>query len=179
MQDPIVTVVGAGLAGCECSWQLARRGIPVRLFEMRPERFTPAHHTADFAELVCSNSLRSDELTNAVGLLKEEMRRLDSLIMRAADKNRVAAGGALAVDREGFARDITDTLTHHPLVEVVREEVTEIPFGTVVLACGPVCSDAISQRIMELCPDADLHFYDAVADAGERRHGKRLSGLPL
>ena len=163
MQDPIVTVVGAGLAGCECSWQLARRGIPVRLFEMRPERFTPAHRTADFAELVCSNSLRSDELTNAVGLLKEEMRRLDSLIMRAADKNRVAAGGALAVDREGFARDITDTLTHHPLVEVVREEVTVIPSGTVVLACGPVCSDAISQRIMELCPDADLHFYDAVA----------------
>ena len=127
MQDQMVTVVGAGLAGSECAWQLAKRGIPVRLFEMRPGRFTPAHHTADFAELVCSNSLRSDELTNAVGLLKEEMRRLDSLIMRSADKNRVAAGGALAVDREGFARDITETLTCHPLVEVVREEVTEIP----------------------------------------------------
>ena len=164
MQDQKVTIVGAGLAGSECAWQLVKRGIPVRLYEMRPQRFTPAHHTADFAELVCSNSLRSDELSNAVGLLKEEMRRLDSLIMRSADKNRVAAGGALAVDREGFARDITETLTAHSLVEVVREEVTEIPSsGTVVMACGPVCSDAISDRIMELCPDADLHFYDAVA----------------
>ncbi|MBR4473779.1 MAG: methylenetetrahydrofolate--tRNA-(uracil(54)-C(5))-methyltransferase (FADH(2)-oxidizing) TrmFO [Oscillospiraceae bacterium] len=164
MIDQKVTVVGAGLAGSECAWQLVRRGIPVRLYEMRPQRFTPAHHTGDFAELVCSNSLRSDELSNAVGLLKEEMRRLDSLIMRSADKNRVAAGGALAVDREGFARDITETLIRHPLVEVIREEVTEIPpSGTVVLACGPVCSDAISAKIMELCPDADLHFYDAVA----------------
>ena len=107
---PFVTVVGAGLAGSECAWQLAKRGIPVRLYEMRPERFTPAHHTADFAELVCSNSLRSDELSNAVGLLKAEMRRMDSLIMRAADHNRVAAGGALAVDRVAFSREITETL---------------------------------------------------------------------
>ena len=163
MQHQTVTVVGAGLAGSECAWQLAKRGIPVRLYEMRPRRFSPAHHTDDFAELVCSNSLRSDELTNAVGLLKEEMRRLDSLIMRSADRNRVAAGGALAVDREAFARDITDCLTGHPLIEVIREEVTEIPEGITVLACGPLCSDAISARIASLCPDSDLHFFDAVA----------------
>ncbi|MBQ9662485.1 MAG: methylenetetrahydrofolate--tRNA-(uracil(54)-C(5))-methyltransferase (FADH(2)-oxidizing) TrmFO [Oscillospiraceae bacterium] len=158
-----VTVVGAGLAGSECAWQLARRGIPVRLYEMRPEHSTPAHHTADFAELVCSNSLRSDELSNAVGLLKAEMRRMDSLIMRAADHNRVAAGGALAVDRTAFSREITGTLESHPLVEIVREEVTEIPQGVAVIASGPLSSDAITRKITELCPEFDLHFYDAVA----------------
>ena len=158
-----ITVVGAGLAGSECAWQLANRGIPVRLYEMRPQRLTPAHHTGDFAELVCSNSLRSDELSNAVGLLKEEMRRLNSLVLQSADNNRVAAGGALAVDREGFSREITARLEQHPLVAVVREEVTEIPPGVTVIASGPLSSDAIVERIAELCPDSDLHFYDAVA----------------
>ena len=159
-----VPVIGAGLAGSECAWQLANRGIPVRLYEMRPERLTPAHHTGDFGELVCSNSLRSDELTNAVGLLKEEMRRLDSLILSAAEHHRVAAGGALAVDREGFSREITERLSAHPNVEVIREEVTELPEeGPVVVASGPLSSDAIAGRIAALCPDSDLHFYDAVA----------------
>ena len=158
-----IAVVGAGLAGSECAWQLANRGISVRLYEMRPERSTPAHHTAGFAELVCSNSLRSDELTNAVGLLKEEMRRLNSLIMQCADHNRVAAGGALAVDREGFSREVTERLTAHPLVTVVREEVTEIPDGITVIASGPLSSDAIAEKIAVLCPGSDLHFYDAVA----------------
>ena len=158
-----VTVLGAGLAGSECAWQLARRGIRVRLVEMKPEKMTPAHKSPWFGELVCSNSLRSDELSNAVGLLKEEMRRLDSLIMRAADENRVPAGGALAVDREGFARSITRALEEHPNIEILREEATEIPEGTVVVATGPLSSDAIAERIAELCPDSDLHFYDAVA----------------
>ena len=158
-----VTVVGAGLAGSECAWQLAERGIPVTLCEMRPERFTPAHHTPDFAELVCSNSLRSDELSNAVGLLKAEMRRMNSLVMRSADHNRVAAGGALAVDRTAFSREITEALEQHPLVTVVRKEVTEIPDGITVIASGPLSSDAITRRITELCPEFDLHFYDAVA----------------
>ena len=158
-----VTVIGAGLAGSECAWQLARRGIPVTLIEMKPERFSPAHHSEYFAELVCSNSLRSDELTNAVGLLKEEMRRLDSLIMRSADLNRVAAGGALAVDRVGFARTITETLQAHPNVRIVRKEAVEIPEGEVVIASGPLSSDAITEKIAELCPSFDLHFFDAVA----------------
>ena len=157
-----VTVVGAGLAGSECAWQLAERGIPVTLCEMRPERYTPAHHTPDFAELVCSNSLRSDELSNAVGLLKAEMRRMNSLVMRSADHNRVAAGGALAVDRTAFSREITEALEQHPLVTVVRKEVTEIPDGITVIASGPLSSDAITRRITELCPEFDLHFYDAV-----------------
>lgn len=160
---PSVTVVGAGLAGSECAWQLARRGISVNLYEMRPTRLTPAHHTGDFGELVCSNSLRSDELTNAVGLLKAEMRRLDSLIMKSADHNRVAAGGALAVDREGFAREITERIEQHPNITVLREEVTAIPEGTVVIASGPLSSDRIAAEIARLCPDSDLHFYDAVA----------------
>ena len=158
-----VTVLGAGLAGSECAWQLAKRGIPVRLVEMKPGKMTPAHKSPWFGELVCSNSLRSDELSNAVGLLKEEMRRLDSLIMRAADENRVPAGGALAVDREGFSRSITRALEEQPNIQIVREEATEIPEGTVVIATGPLSSDAIAEKIAELCPDSDLHFYDAVA----------------
>ncbi|MCR5137579.1 MAG: methylenetetrahydrofolate--tRNA-(uracil(54)-C(5))-methyltransferase (FADH(2)-oxidizing) TrmFO [Oscillospiraceae bacterium] len=158
-----VTVVGAGLAGSECAWQLAKRGISVRLCEMKPARFSPAHHSEQFAELVCSNSLRGDELSNAVGLLKEEMRRLDSLILQSADHNRVAAGGALAVDREAFSREITDTLCTHPNISVVRGEVTEIPEGTVIIASGPLSSDAITGRITALCPDFNLHFFDAVA----------------
>ena len=158
-----VTVLGAGLAGSECAWQLVKRGIPVRLVEMKPGKMTPAHTSPWFGELVCSNSLRSDELSNAVGLLKEEMRRLGSLIMESADRNRVAAGGALAVDREGFSRSITERLRSHPLVEVVEAEATEIPDGTVIIATGPLSSDAIAEKIAALCPESDLHFYDAVA----------------
>ena len=158
-----VTVLGAGLAGSECAWQLARRGISVRLVEMKPGKMTPAHSSPYFAELVCSNSLRSDELSNAVGLLKAEMRRMGSLIMESADKNKVAAGGALAVDREGFSRYITDKLAAHPDVEIVAEEATDIPDGEVVIATGPLSSDAIAERIAALCPGSDLHFYDAVA----------------
>ncbi|MDY4488511.1 MAG: methylenetetrahydrofolate--tRNA-(uracil(54)-C(5))-methyltransferase (FADH(2)-oxidizing) TrmFO [Candidatus Limivicinus sp.] len=158
-----VTVLGAGLAGSECAWQLARRGVRVRLVEMKPNKMTPAHSSPLFAELVCSNSLRSDELSNAVGLLKAEMRKMGSLIMASADKNRVAAGGALAVDREGFSRTITEKLRSHPNVEIIQAEATEIPEGEVVVATGPLSSDAIAEKIAGLCPDSDLHFYDAVA----------------
>ena len=158
-----VTVLGAGLAGSECAWQLAKRGIRVRLWEMKPEKMSPAHQSPYFGELVCSNSLRSDELTNAVGLLKAEMRAMDSLIMASADANKVAAGGALAVDREGFARQITVTLEQHPNVEIIRKEALDIPDGEVVIATGPLSSDAIAEKIAALCPDSDLHFYDAVA----------------
>ena len=158
-----VTVLGAGLAGSECAWQLARRGVRVRLVEMKPNKMTPAHSSPLFAELVCSNSLRSDELSNAVGLLKAEMRKMGSLIMASADKNRVAAGGALAVDREGFSRTITEKLRSHPNVEIIQAEAREIPEGEVVIATGPLSSDAIAEKIAALCPDSDLHFYDAVA----------------
>ena len=158
-----VTVLGAGLAGSECCWQLASRGIRVKLVEMKPHKMSPAHVSADFAELVCSNSLRSDELTNAVGLLKAEMRKMGSLIMYSADLNRVAAGGALAVDRVGFARTITERIRSHPNVEVVEAEADAIPEGEVVVATGPLSSDAIADAIAALCPDSDLHFYDAVA----------------
>ena len=158
-----VTVLGAGLAGSECAWQLAKRGIKVRLVEMKPNKMSPAHTSPYFGELVCSNSLRSDELSNAVGLLKAEMRAMGSLIMESADANKVAAGGALAVDREGFAKYITDKLREHENVEIVEAEATEIPEGQVVIATGPLSSDAIAERIAELCPQSDLHFYDAVA----------------
>ena len=158
-----VTVLGAGLAGSECAWQLAKRGIPVRLVEMKPLKKSPAHSSDYFAELVCSNSLRSDELTNAVGLLKEEMRRLGSLILESADLHRVAAGGALAVDRVGFSRTITERLQALPNVQIVHAEADVIPEGEVVVATGPLSSDAIADRIAALCPESDLHFYDAVA----------------
>ena len=158
-----VTVVGAGLAGCEAAWQLARRGVRVRLCEMKPEKKTPAHVSDDFAELVCSNSLRSDELSNAVGLLKEELRRLDSLILRCADAHRVPAGGALAVDREAFAAMVTAEIKGEPLIELVPGEVTDIPEGETVIASGPLTSEALSAAIAEKCPDSDLHFYDAAA----------------
>ena len=157
-----ITVLGAGLAGSECAWQLAERGVRVRLVEMKPAKKTPAHVSPFFGELVCSNSLRSDELTNAVGLLKAEMRAMGSLIMQSADQNRVAAGGALAVDREGFARTITERLRAHPKIEIVEAEATEIPEGDVVVATGPLSSDAIAEKIAALCPGS-LHFYDAVA----------------
>ncbi len=158
-----VSVLGAGLAGSECAWQLAKRGIPVRLIEMKPCKMTPAHSSPFFGELVCSNSLRSDELTNAVGLLKAEMRSLGSLIMESADANRIAAGGALAVDRTGFASYITERLRAHSCIEVISAEADEIPEGKTVIATGPLSSDAIAKRIAELCPESDLHFYDAVA----------------
>ena len=158
-----VTVLGAGLAGSECAWQLAKRGIKVRLYEMKPAKMTPAHTSEYFAELVCSNSLRSDELTNAVGLLKAEMRKMGSLIMESADTNKVAAGGALAVDREGFARYITEKLRACDNIEIVPEEAAEFPEGECIVATGPLTSDALADKIASLCGGEGLHFYDAVA----------------
>ena len=159
-----VTVAGAGLAGSEAAWQLAERGIHVRLYEMKPEKMTPAHHSPNFAELVCSNSLRSDELTNAVGLLKEELRELGSLVMRCADAHRVAAGGALAVDREGFSAAVTEAIRSHPNIEVIAEEVTDIPAGEVIVASGPLTSDVLAEKLAALSgEDAPLHFFDAAA----------------
>ena len=158
-----VTVFGAGLAGCECAWQLAKRGVEVRLYEMKPNKMTPAHSSEYFAELVCSNSLRSDELTNAVGLLKAEMRKMGSLIMESADKNRVAAGGALAVDREGFSKYITEKIKSCPNIELVSEEATDFPEGELVVATGPLTSDALAEKLEKLCNCSGLHFYDAVA----------------
>ena len=158
-----VWVIGAGLAGSEAAWQLARRGVPVRLIEMRPVRMTEAHQTSGFAELVCSNSLRNASLETAVGVLKEEMRRLGSLIIAAADRARVPAGGALAVDREGFSRAITDTLCAHPMVEVVREEVAAIPDGVGVIASGPLTSAALGDQLNRLIGPRNLYFYDAIA----------------
>jgi methylenetetrahydrofolate--tRNA-(uracil-5-)-methyltransferase len=160
-----VNVVGAGLAGSEAAWQLARRGIKVRLYEMRPINNTPAHHTDKFGELVCSNSLRSNQLENAVGLLKEEMRRLDSLIIECADNRALPAGGALAVDREGFSQEITDRITNHPNIEIVREEVEEISQDDyVIIATGPLTSEKLSKSIGSLMRDNEyLYFYDAAA----------------
>ena len=157
------TVIGAGLAGCEAAWQLAQRGVQVTLHEMKPEKYTPAHHSAGFAELVCSNSLRSDQLTNAVGLLKEEMRQLGSLIMRTADETRVPAGGALAVDREAFSAQITRAMEEHENIRIVRGEVTDIPEGGVIIATGPLTSDALAEKIAQLPGLETLNFYDAAA----------------
>ena len=159
-----VTVIGAGLAGSEAAWQLAQRGIQVTLCEMKPQKKTPAHETEYFAELCCSNSLRSDQLENAVGLLKEELRRLGSLIIRCADVTRFPAGGALAVDRHGFARMVTEELRNHPNVTVVEGEVTEIPEGEVIIASGPLTSDALAQKLQQLFGEATtLNFFDAAA----------------
>ena len=159
-----VTVLGGGLAGCEAAWQLAQRGIPVRLYEMKPGKKSPAHHLDTMAELVCSNSLRSDRLTNAVGLLKAEMRLLDSLIMRVADETAVPAGGALAVDRDHFSEGIDRAIRQHPLITVIPEEVTEIPAeGTVIIATGPLTSDGLSETIARMHGLSTLHFYDAAA----------------
>ena len=164
MNTPTVTVIGAGLAGCECAWQLAKRGVRVRLLEMKPEKRTPAHSTDRFAELCCSNSLRGDALSNAVGLLKEELRQLDSLILACAEQTRLPAGGCLAVDREGFSALVTQRILGCSGIEYIPGEVTEIPDeGVVVLATGPLTSDALAARIAALCPDSDLHFYDAAA----------------
>lgn len=161
--DP-VTIIGAGLAGSEAAWQLARRGIPVRLVEMRPGASTPAHHTTYFGELVCSNSLRAAALTNAVGLLKEEMRRLDSVIMACADAHSVPAGGALAVDRMGYAAAVTETVRNHPLIEVVEERIDAIPEeGIVIIATGPLTDGALAEDIERFCGGEGFHFYDAAA----------------
>lgn len=157
------TVIGAGLAGSEAAWQLAQQGIEVTLVEMKPERKTPAHHSDGFAELVCSNSLRSDRLTNGVGLLKEEMRRLSSLVMESADRARVPAGGALAVDRDAFSGWITSKLTSHPKIQVVQKECTEIPEGPCIIATGPLTSDALADAISKMPGLSTLSFYDAAA----------------
>ncbi|MGZ0040754.1 FADH(2)-oxidizing methylenetetrahydrofolate--tRNA-(uracil(54)-C(5))-methyltransferase TrmFO [Paenibacillus ottowii] len=164
-----VTVIGAGLAGSEAAWQIASRGVPVKLYEMRPVVKTPAHHTDKFAELVCSNSLRANGLTNAVGVLKEEMRMLNSLVLSAADRHAVPAGGALAVDRDGFSGHITDTLHQHPLIEVVNEELQELPQdGIVVVATGPLTSPALSEQIKTLMGEEYFYFYDAAAPIVEK-----------
>lgn len=170
MQDTqkIVNVIGAGLAGSEAAWQIAKRGIKVNLYEMRPVKQTPAHHTDKFAELVCSNSLRGNALTNAVGVLKEEMRRLDSVIIDSADLCAVPAGGALAVDRHEFAGRVTEMVKNHPNVTVINEEVTSIPEGVTVIATGPLTSAALSESLKELTGEDYLYFYDAAAPIIEK-----------
>ena len=160
----VVKVIGAGLAGCEAAWQLANRNIEVELYEMKPHKMTPAHHSADFAELVCSNSLRGDRLENAVGLLKEELRRCGSLILSCAEETRVEAGGCLAVDRNGFSELVTRKIRSHPHIRVISEEVTQIPEGPVVIATGPLTSDALSEAIGKYFGETGyLHFFDAAA----------------
>ncbi|MCQ4087179.1 FADH(2)-oxidizing methylenetetrahydrofolate--tRNA-(uracil(54)-C(5))-methyltransferase TrmFO [Saccharibacillus sp. JS10] len=164
-----VTVIGAGLAGSEAAWQIASRGVPVTLYEMRPKVKTPAHHTSYFAELVCSNSLRANGFTGAVGVLKEEMRRLDSLVIGKADASAVPAGGALAVDRDLFSGGITQALKEHPLVDVREEEVTEIPAdGITVIATGPLTSPALSAQIKSFMGEEYFYFYDAAAPIIEK-----------
>ena len=163
MTERAATVIGAGLAGCEAAWQLAERGIRVRMVEMKPVRMSPAHHSDQLAELVCSNSFRGDRLTNAVGLLKEEMRIMGSLIMRCADETRVPAGGALAVDRDSFSARVTKAVTEHPLIELVRQEATAIPDGPAIIATGPLTSDAMAEAIRNIPGLGTLNFYDAAA----------------
>ena len=163
MSDRSATVIGAGLAGCEAAWQLAERGIHVRLIEMKPHKMSPAHHSEQFAELVCSNSFRGDRLTNAIGLLKEEMRILGSLIMRCADETKVPAGGALAVDRDSFSAHVTKAITGHPLIEQIHEEAVSIPDGPVIIATGPLTSDTFAEVIRNLPGMNTLNFYDAAA----------------
>ena len=159
-----INVIGAGLAGCEAAWQAAERGIKVVLTEMKPHKKTPAHHSNTFAELVCSNSLRSNDVTSGVGLLKEELRRMGSLIMEAADATQVAAGGALAVDRKLFSEYITDKIRNHPNIEIVEAEVTEIPTDDInIIATGPLTSDALAAKISELVGGKKLSFFDAAA----------------
>ena len=163
-----VKVIGAGLAGSEAAWQLAQRGIEVELYEMRPAKKSPAHHTEYFAELVCSNSLRGDRLENAVGLLKEELRRVGSIIMECAEATRVEAGGCLAVDRVGFAQMVTEKVRNHPNITVIEEEVTEVPEGPVIVASGPLTSDALSDAIGKYFGQTDyLHSLPATASQGK------------
>ncbi|MCY7808408.1 FADH(2)-oxidizing methylenetetrahydrofolate--tRNA-(uracil(54)-C(5))-methyltransferase TrmFO [Bacillus spizizenii] len=168
MNQQTVNVIGAGLAGSEAAWQLAKRGIQVNLYEMRPVKQTPAHHTDKFAELVCSNSLRSNTLANAVGVLKEEMRALDSAIIAAADECSVPAGGALAVDRHEFAASVTNRVKNHPNVTVINEEVTRIPEGPTIIATGPLTSESLSAQLKELTGEDYLYFYDAAAPIVEK-----------
>lgn len=164
MNDGTINVIGAGLAGCEAAWQIAQQGIKVRLYEMKPDKKTPAHHSNDFAELVCSNSLKSASLENAAGLLKEEMRYLNSIIISCADKTRVPAGGALAVDREGFSRMVTDSIKGHPLIEVINEEVTSLHDDNItIIATGPLTSDALAKEISKMLGLDSLYFFDAAA----------------
>lgn len=157
-----VKVIGAGLAGCEAAWQLAKAGIDVELYEMKPEKFTPAHKYAGFAELVCSNSLKAERIGSAAGMLKEEMRRLGSLIMECAEGTRVSAGGALTVDRERFSDAVTEKIRKNPFIRVIGKEITEIPDGEVIIATGPLTSDPLAGSIRELCGDY-LYFHDAAA----------------
>ena len=159
----MVKVIGAGLAGAEAAWQLAQRGIQVQLYEMKPGKRSPAHHTDTFAELVCSNSLRGDRLENAVGLLKEELRRFGSLIIACADATRVEAGGCLAVDRQGFSDLVTEKIRSHPNITVISEEVTQVPQGPVIVATGPLTSDGLSDAIGQYFGTDYLHFFDAAA----------------
>jgi len=164
MSEQVVNIIGAGLAGCEAAWQVSKRGIQVRLFEMKPVKYSPAHHLESFSELVCSNSLRSDRIENAVGLLKEEMRLMDSLIMKCADATRLPAGGALAVDREGFSELVTKELTSNPKISIIIEEVGKLPEeGITIIATGPLTSEALSGCISELTGKDYLYFYDAAA----------------
>ena len=159
----VVKVIGAGLAGSDAGWQLAPRGIQVQLIEMKPHKKSPAHHTDTFAELVCSNSLRGDKLENAVGLLKEELRRMGSLIMQCADATRVEAGGCLAVDRQGFSDMVTEKIRNHPNITVISEEVGKVPEVPVIIATGPLTSDALRKAIGEYFGTGYLHFFDAAA----------------
>ncbi|MEH7456892.1 methylenetetrahydrofolate--tRNA-(uracil(54)-C(5))-methyltransferase (FADH(2)-oxidizing) TrmFO [Bacillus pseudomycoides] len=168
MTTQVVNVIGAGLAGSEAAYQIAKRGVQVKLYEMRPVRQTPAHHTDKFAELVCSNSLRANTLTNAVGVIKEEMRRMDSVIIRAADECSVPAGGALAVDRHEFAAKVTEYVKNHPNVTVMNEEVTEIPEGPTIIATGPLTSPDLSAQLKELTGEDYFYFYDAAAPIVEK-----------
>src|SRR2546423_12328644 len=165
--NSVITIVGGGLAGSEAAWQASSNGVPVTIHEMRPVRHTAVHKTDRLAELVCSNSFRGDKLDNAVGLLKEEMRRLGSLVMRIAEECRVPAGAALAVDRERFAQAVTDTLARHPLITIVRDEVTMIPASSehdpVIVATGPLTSDALSADLRQLVGQDYLYFYDAIS----------------
>jgi methylenetetrahydrofolate--tRNA-(uracil-5-)-methyltransferase len=168
MSHKNLTIIGAGLAGCEAAWQAANRGINVTLYEMRPMKMTPAHHTSNFAELVCSNSLRSDSLTNAVGVLKEEMRQLNSLIMKVADETQVPAGGALAVDRTLFSEKVTEIIKNHPNINVVNEEVEHIPDSTTIIASGPLTSDKLTKSIQLLTGEDYFYFFDAAAPIIEK-----------
>lgn len=167
-QNQTVHVIGAGLAGVEAAYQLAKNGINVKLYEMRPVKMTPAHHTGNFAELVCSNSLRGDNFNNAVGVLKNEMEKLDSVIIKFARENSVPAGGALAVDREAFSKAVTDFISNHPLIEVIHEEVTTLPEGPTIIASGPLTSDALSNEIKNLLGEEYFYFFDAAAPIIEK-----------
>lgn len=167
-EEKTVNVIGAGLAGVEASYQLAKKGYHVNLYEMRPQKMTPAHHTGNFAELVCSNSLRGDSFSNAVGVLKNEMEKLDSIIIRFARENSVPAGGALAVDRERFSKAVTDFISKHPMINVIHEEVTAIPEGPTIIATGPLTSDTFSTAIQQILGDEYLYFFDAAAPIIEK-----------